>query len=158
MGVPLSDRPITIELNPSEQRLWDRLRGRIVAVREPGEASGVLDMLFLLPDLTVLLARLLREPRVPIFSKAVAVAGLAYVVSPVDAVPALFFGPIGLVDDLVVVAAALSAMLNRVHPDIVRLHWSGQGDALAAIHRVTTWAEDQIAGAVQLVLGRLLGR
>lgn len=154
----MNESPITIELNPSEQRLWDRLRSRVVDLREPGQGSSIIDLLFLLPDLTVLLARLLREPRVPILSKAVALAGLAYVVSPIDAMPALFFGPIGLIDDVVVVAAALSAMLNRVHPDVVRSHWSGQGDALAAIHRVTTWAETQISGSIQLVLGRLLRR
>ena len=150
----MSEQPITIELNPGEQRLWDRLRGQVVAVREPGAGSGVLDLLLLLPDLTVLLARLLREPRVPLFSKIVAVGGLAYVVSPLDAMPAILFGPLGLLDDLVIVAAALSALLNRVHPDVVRSHWSGQGDALEAIHRVTTWAEDQLSGGIDLILGR----
>jgi len=29
-----------------------------------------------------------------------------------------------------------------VHPDVVRMHWSGQGDALEAIQRVTQWGED----------------
>ena len=154
----MSEQPIVIELNPGEQRLWDRLRSRVVAVREPGAASGVLDLLFLLPDLTVLLSRLLRDSRVPLLSKAVALAGLAYVVSPIDALPAFVFGPIGLVDDLVVVAAALSGMLNRVHPDVVRSHWSGRGDALAAIHAVTSWAEAQLTGGLRSVLSRLARR
>jgi len=154
----MTDHPITIELNPSEQRLWDRLRARVVSERVPGTGSSVFDMLFLLPDLTVLLVRLLRDRRVPLVSKAVAVAGLAYVISPLDPVPALFFGPVGLVDDLFVVAAALSSMLNRVHPDVVRSHWSGQGDALTAIHRVTAWAEEQVTGGLQAVLGRLVRR
>lgn len=154
----MQEATVTIELNPSEQRLWDQIRRRVTALREPGSGSGLLDLLLLLPDLTVLLSRLLREPRVPLRSKVVAVAGLAYVFSPVDVMPALLFGPIGLIDDLVVVSAALSSLLNRVHPDVVRSHWSGQGDALEAIQRVTGWAEDQITGSIQLVLGRLLRR
>ncbi|MDG2049750.1 MAG: DUF1232 domain-containing protein [Myxococcota bacterium] len=154
----MQEATVTIELNPSEQRVWDRIRSRVASVREPGVGSGFIDLLLLLPDLTVLLSRLLREPRVPWGSKFVAMAGLAYVFSPVDAMPALLFGPIGLLDDLIVVAAALSSLLNRVHPDVVRSHWSGQGDALDAIQRVTGWAEDQIAGSIQLVLGRLLRR
>jgi uncharacterized membrane protein YkvA (DUF1232 family) len=154
----MSDQPITIELNPAERRLWDRLRTRVVSERAPGTGSGVLDLLLLLPDLTVLLSRLLRDPRVPILSKTVALAGLAYALSPIDLVPALIFGPIGLVDDLIVVAMALSGLLNRVHPDVVRSHWSGQGDALDAIRRVTSWVEAQFSGKLSSAIGRLVRR
>jgi hypothetical protein len=34
--------------------------------------------------------------------------------------------------------------MKSVHPDIVREHWSGQGDALDAITRVTTWVDTQL--------------
>ena len=151
----MPEQHVTIELNPGDKRLWDRMRSRVVAEREPGQGSGILDLLFLLPDLTVLLARLLRDNRVPILSKVVALAGLAYVLSPIDAMPALLFGPVGLADDLVIVAASLSMLLNRVHPDVVRSHWSGQGDALEAIHSVTGWVEEQVTGGLQGVLDRL---
>jgi uncharacterized membrane protein YkvA (DUF1232 family) len=135
-----SEPVITIELNPGERRLYDRLRTQVVNSR-PGEATGVRDLLLLLPDLTVCLARLMRDDRVPIGSKALAVLGVGYVMSPLDFLPALLFGPLGLLDDVVVVAATLSRILNHVHPDVVRSHWSGQGDALEAIQRVTHWSE-----------------
>jgi uncharacterized membrane protein YkvA (DUF1232 family) len=106
-------------------------------------------LLLLLPDLTVLLLRLLRDDRVPLAPKAVAVAGVAYVLSPLDLVPSLLLGPVGLVDDLIVVAACLSGILNRVHPDVVRTHWSGQGDALEAIERVTAWVEGLLVGGLR---------
>jgi len=154
----MAEHHITIELNPSERRLWDRLRSRVVAERAPGSGSGVADLLLLLPDLTVLLARLLRDARVPITSKAVALAGVGYVLSPIDVVPALFFGPIGLIDDLVIVSMALSRLLNRVHPDVVRSHWSGQGDALVAIYRVASWVEARFSVGLGSALGRLLRR
>ena len=71
----------------------------------------------------------------------IAIAGVGYALSPVDLVPTLIFGPLGLVDDLLVVTAALSRLLNHVHPDVVRSHWSGKGDALDSIQRATSWSE-----------------
>jgi len=146
---------VTIDLNPRERKLYERLRARVIE-RRPGEASGLRDLLLLLPDLTVLLLRLLGDDRVPLSAKAVGVAGVAYVLSPLDLMPAILLGPLGLLDDLVVVSMALSRLLNHVHPDIVRSHWSGQGDALEAIQRVTSWAEQQVGRRVKGVLfGRI---
>jgi uncharacterized membrane protein YkvA (DUF1232 family) len=136
----VSDSPITIELNPREQRLYDRLRGRVSGTK-PGASSGMKDLLLLLPDLTVLLLRMLRDPDVPLSSKAIAVLGVGYALSPIDLLPALLLGPIGLVDDLLVVSAALSRLVNTVHPDVLRRNWSGQGDALEVIQRVSRWSE-----------------
>lgn len=148
---------VTIELNPKERRLYDRMRGYLVE-RAPGDPSGVRDLLLLLPDLTVLLARLLRDPRVPVGPKLFALAGLGYVISPIDVMPALLFGPIGLLDDLVVVGATLSRLVNHVHPDVVRSQWPGKGDALDAIHRVTAWTEQQVSGRLQGLVYALLRR
>jgi uncharacterized membrane protein YkvA (DUF1232 family) len=130
---------VVIELNPRERRLYDRLRAQVVKA-SPGGASGFRDVILLLPDLTVLLLRLLRDSRVPISCKAVAVLGIGYALSPIDLVPSFLVGPIGLADDLLVVSAALSKILNQVHPDIVRSHWSGKGDALDAIQRASRWS------------------
>ena len=132
-------------------RLYDRLRAQVV-VSEPGEGSGLRDLLLLLPDLTMLLLRLVRDDRVPAGSKLIAALGVAYVISPIDLMPTFIFGPLGLVDDLFFVASALSGLLNRVHPDVVRGHWSGQGDALEVIQRVTSWSETQIRSR----LGKLI--
>ena len=155
----MSELAVTIELNPKERRLYDRLRERLVPAEnaESGGHSGGRDLLLLLPDLTILLVRLLRDSRVPILQKGIAVAGVAYVLSPIDLVPALLFGPIGLLDDLFVVAACLSRLLNHVHPDVVRGHWPGQGDALDAIQNVTGWFEKQVSRRVA-DLGQFLGR
>ena len=134
------DSRVVIELNPRERRIYDRLRAQVLKP-EAGERSGFRDLLLLLPDLSVLLFRLMRDDRVPPSSKAIAVLGAAYLLSPLDLMPALLLGPVGLLDDLVVVGAVLARMLNRVHPDVVRSHWSGQGDALDAIQRVADWSE-----------------
>jgi uncharacterized membrane protein YkvA (DUF1232 family) len=150
----MSGPSVTIELNPREQRFYDRLRARLV---EPlaKSRSGFRDILLLLPDLTILLMRLLRDERVPIFEKALAVAGVAYVLSPIDVLPTLLVGPVGLLDDVFVVAACLSRLLNHVHPDVVRTHWSGQGDALEVIQSTTNWFERELRLRAR-DLGRIL--
>ena len=147
--------PVTIELNPRERRLYDRLRENLV-VPEPNGSSGIRDILLLLPDLTILLTRLLRDGRVPLLEKGIALAGVAYVISPIDVLPALVLGPVGLLDDLFIVAACLSRLLNHVHPDVVRGHWSGQGDALEVIQNTTNWFEREMKLRVT-DLKRLLG-
>jgi len=147
----MSDESVLIELNPKERRLYDRLRAQVV-VSQPGAGSGLRDLLLLLPDLTVLLARLVQDRRVPPGAKLIATLGVAYVISPIDLMPTFIFGPLGLVDDLFFVGSALSGMLNRVHPDVVRGHWSGQGDALEAIQRVTSWSETQISSRLRKLL------
>lgn len=153
----MSEAPITIELNPRDRRLYDRLRAQ---VRTPSleVGSGIGDFLLLLPDLTVLLARLIRDDRVPLGAKAIALLGFGYAISPIDLIPSLVFGPVGLVDDLMVVTAALSRLLNDVHPDVVRSHWAGKGDALEVIQKVTHWSETQVRRTMRAVVGRFVGR
>ena len=85
--------------------------------------------------------------------------GFSYVISPLDFLPSLLFGPLGLLDELVVVAATLSRILNHVHPDVVRSQWPGQGDALDAIQRVTQWSESLFTVRLRgLLRGFLNGR
>jgi uncharacterized membrane protein YkvA (DUF1232 family) len=152
----LAHDPITIDLNPREQRLYDRFRTRVASL-ELGPISGLRDLLLLLPDLAVLLLRLLRDPRVSYGDKGIALLGLGYVLSPIDLLPEILLGPIGLLDDLFVVAATLSRLLNHVHPDVVRSHWPGRGDALDAIQRVTHWAETFVRSRLPGFVRGLIG-
>jgi uncharacterized membrane protein YkvA (DUF1232 family) len=146
---------VEIELNPSERRLYERVRAGLAPGGHSGR-SGIRDVLLLLPDFCVLLARLLRDERVAKGDKAVALLGIAYVLSPIDLLPALFFGPLGALDDVLVVTAAASRIVNHVHPDVVRSHWPGKGDALDAIQRVAEWSERQVGGRLRGILRRLI--
>jgi uncharacterized membrane protein YkvA (DUF1232 family) len=152
---PGRSRAIEIELNPAERRVYERVRAGLGAGRRTGR-SGVRDLLLLVPDLCVLLSRLLRDERVALGDKVVALAGLGYVLSPIDLLPAILFGPLGVLDDLLVLSAALSRIVNHVHPDVVRSHWPGQGDALEAIQRLFEWSERQVGRRLGGLLRRLL--
>ena len=150
------NRPVEIELRAREQRLYDRLRGQLRPV-VPGASSDLRDVLLAFPDLVMLLARLVRDERVKVGDKALALFGVAYVLSPIDLLPVWLFGPLGVLDDLFVVAATLSRVVNHVHPDVVRSHWSGQGDALQLIQRATDWSEQKLGKRLRGVFGRLVG-
>jgi uncharacterized membrane protein YkvA (DUF1232 family) len=152
----MSEQPLEIDVRARERRIYDRLRARLAPL-QAGSGSGARDVLLLVPDVVVLLARLARDPRVPLGAKLIAGAGVAYALSPVDLLPDLILGPFGLLDDALVAAAALSRVLNHVHPDLVAAHWPGRGDALEALQRVTSWAEQTLAGALPR-LGRWLLR
>ena len=142
----MSDDTVTIELNPRERRLYDRLRRQVVRY-EPGTNSGMRDLILLLPDLTVLAMRLMRDDRVPRRAKFLAMIGVGYVLSPIDLLPVLILGP-----------ATLSRLLNHVHPDVVRSHWPGHGDALAVIQRGTAWSESLFTARLPALIRGLLRR
>ncbi len=151
----MSEPIVEIDLSAPERRVYDRLRSALRS-RSPGAATDLRDVLLALPDLAVLVLRLLRDPRVPIPDKALALLGIGYVLSPIDLLPEFLLGPIGLVDDVLVLAATVSRLVNRVHPDVVRAHWSGQGDVLASIQHLSDWAERQLGGRLRGLLGTLV--
>ena len=68
-----------------------------------------------------LAARLLREPRVPLASKALPVLAGLYVLSPVDAVPD-FLPLLGQVDDLSLMLVSLALFLKLCPATAVAFH------------------------------------
>ncbi len=99
--------------------------------REQSELKGRLkSFLMFLPNMVTLLARLLKDSRVPTAEKALFLAAIVYVISPLDFIPDVF--PfIGQVDDLYVVALTLLRLINRSDETVVRELWPGGGDIVA---------------------------
>ena len=99
--------------------------------QEKNELKGRLrSFLMFLPNMVMLLGRLLKDARVPTAEKALFAAAIVYVISPLDFIPDVF--PfIGQVDDLYVVALVLLRLVNRSDESVVRQHWSGGGDIVA---------------------------
>ena len=120
--------------------------------RERTELKGRLSsFLMFLPNLVRLLGRLLKDARVPSAEKALFVAAIVYVVSPIDLIPDIF--PfIGQVDDLYVVALTLLRLINRTDETVVRQHWSGGGDVAALAHSIASIAPKFLPQRVSRVL------
>ena len=106
-------------------------------------------MMMFLPNMVKLLGRLLVDARVPTAEKALFVAAIVYVISPLDFIPDVF--PfIGQVDDIYVVALVLLRLLNRTDEKVVREHWSGGGDIIAL--------SDSIAKIAPMILPKRVSR
>ena len=118
--------------------------------REKSEMkSRMHSFLMFLPNMVLLLGRLLKDNRVPIAEKALFAAAIVYVISPLDFIPDVF--PfIGQVDDLYVVALVLLRLVNRTDESVVRQHWSGGGDIVAL--------SDSIAGLAPKFLPKRIAR
>jgi uncharacterized membrane protein YkvA (DUF1232 family) len=109
-----------------------------------GYTGAYADYVLMLPDLFLLITRLMFDPRVDGKHKIYMGAAIAYVISPIDLISERRFGVIGYLDDLVVVVAALNALLNEVDRQIILEHWSGKADLLATIQRVLGQADDLV--------------
>jgi uncharacterized membrane protein YkvA (DUF1232 family) len=92
-------------------------------------AGGLGELVWLLPHLAGLIARLVQDGRVPPRAKATLGLATLYLASPIDLVP-------GYLDDALVVAIILDGLLNQVDREILREHWPGDPASLERAGRV----------------------
>jgi uncharacterized membrane protein YkvA (DUF1232 family) len=129
------------------ERFYDKIRTR---VRRYLDSKGSVvekgaDLLFLVPDVFILLWRLTTDSRVSGKNKVLLVSAIAYFIFPFDIIPEALVGPIGYIDDLIFGVYVLNRMLIDTDVDVLRSHWSGHEDVLAAIRRVLD-AADSLVG------------
>ncbi len=140
--------------------MTEPLRPDEVIAPEPGSGVQVRklarDAVYLLPNLVKLLARLMRDPRVPRRSKLVVGAAMAYVASPIDILPE-FIPVVGFADDLLLVAYAVNHLVEVAGEDVVLEHWEGPRDLLELTRSVLEVASDFIPARLRRVIGRLSG-
>ena len=125
-------------------------RPRRVSRRERRDVRGRMsNFLMFLPNMLALLGRLLKDARVPTAEKALFLAAIVYVISPIDLIPDIF--PfIGQVDDVYMVALTLLRLINRSSEDVVREHWQGGGDIVSLA--------DSIANIAPILLPKRVAR
>jgi uncharacterized membrane protein YkvA (DUF1232 family) len=91
------------------------------------------------PDCIVLFHRMLGDPRMPRRHRALVFALLGYLAMPIDIVPD-FIPVAGQLDDAIVVALGLRAILRRGGPDMLEEHWPGPPSSMALMLRLTDGA------------------
>ena len=87
------------------------------------------------PDCFVLVRRLVGDPRVPRRRKLLLWLVAAYLACPIDLVPD-FIPVAGQLDDAVVVALGLRALLKGSSAELLREHWPGPEASLAVVLRL----------------------
>lgn len=146
-----SVRDLDATREPSGELLafYDRLRRRALetaAGRGRRLGRPVIEALLLVPDIFVLLVRLLLDPEVPARSRALIGGALAYFLLPVDLLPEALVGFGGFVDDLVIAAAVLSQALGDGLEPFAARYWSGDRKLREVLR--------DIAASASVLLGR----
>jgi uncharacterized membrane protein YkvA (DUF1232 family) len=88
-----------------------------------------------IPDCFVLVKRLVADPRVPRRRKLVLWLVAGYLAFPIDLVPD-FIPVAGQLDDAVVIALGLRALLKGSSTELLREHWPGPQTSLAVVLRL----------------------
>jgi uncharacterized membrane protein YkvA (DUF1232 family) len=105
--------------------------------------SRMTNLLLVIPNLLLLSARLMVDPRVPAKERLLVAGAIAYALVPLDFIPDML--PfIGQVDDAYLVALSLLRLMSVTEPRVVREHWRGGGDVV------------ELVGATALIAARLL--
>ena len=110
------------------------LLGALLMVRPKG--SLLSEALRLLPDLLRLLRRLAGDSDVPRAARVRLWLLLGYLAMPIDLVPD-FVPVLGYADDAIIVSLVLRSVVRRAGAPVVRRHWPGSDDGLAALGRLT---------------------
>ncbi|HHX11045.1 MAG TPA: DUF1232 domain-containing protein [Firmicutes bacterium] len=121
-----------------ERRIYDRYRTKVTEVLDskiPPKYHKASQYLFLLPDLAVLILRLLKDKRVPAKAKFNLCIAFAYLSSPIDVLPD-FMPVLGQLDDLIITTTAIHNILKTTPEEVVRVNWSGSVDVLEGVQNV----------------------
>lgn len=133
-----------IDLDEPKLKFYENLRRK--AKDWTGSKGGAIggklsEYLFALPDLFILVCRLATDKRVPTKKKVIVGAIITYLIMPIDIIPD-FIPVIGYVDDLVLLVLGLNMILNDIDKKILMDNWSGEGDLLDLLQKITAMAEN----------------
>lgn len=104
----------------------------LLGARRYGGRAGLREAVRLVPDVVRLLRRLAADPLLPRRVRWMLGLLLGYLVLPVDLVPDVV-PVVGYLDDAVVVALALRAVVRRTGPEALDRHWPGTPEGLRAV-------------------------
>ena len=105
---------------------------KILGDKLPEGTKKYSDYIFILPDIISLIYRLIKDKRVPIKTKLMMSAAIAYIVIPTDVIPnKIPF--IGAIDDIGVAFFALNKILKDVPLTIIVENWQGKNELLLVL-------------------------
>jgi uncharacterized membrane protein YkvA (DUF1232 family) len=109
------------------------------------------NLLLFVPNLVLLCARLMVDPRVPTKERVLVAGAIIYAVMPFDLIPDLI--PfVGQIDDAYLIALSLLRLATVTDPQIVRQHWNGGGDVVELIGSTAMIASKLLPRKIRRVL------
>jgi hypothetical protein len=92
-------------------------------------------VLRLIPDVIVLVRRLLEDGTLPLGPRLALIGLLGWLLMPIDLIPDFIPG-IGLLDDVIVVALVLRWVARRIGTEVLSDAWPGPPEGLALLRRL----------------------
>ena len=145
-GADADDRP-----RPRRSPRAAARRTRRVPARPEVDLRGLVREI---PHFLRLLWGLARDPRVSVADKAIVVGAIAYAALPADLIPDWIPG-LGEVEDVFLVALALSRLLANADPEVIEDWWEGDDETLDAVLELLDGATRLVPGPIR---GLLVGR
>ena len=116
----------------------------------------VTDAVMMMPNIVRLVARLLKDPRVPRRAKITLGLAAAYVASPIDLIPEVI-PVIGWADDVLIIMFAIDSLIDRAGEEIVEELWDGPGDLLSLVRDVVGLSRNLVPKRISQIIDRLTG-
>lgn len=164
-----------LSTSPADQQEWQdaytRLRKKVrsnlahskMHKALKGPLGALAEYLAVLPDLFHLALRMLFDPVMPLQKKALMLAALTYVVSPIDVIPDVI-PVLGQMDDLVVLTKALKLLLDDSDPALraaAEKYWAGEQDLLRLLTEIVDVADQLLSdfpAGFKTVLDKILSK
>lgn len=116
----------------------------------------VQDAVMMMPNIVKLVARLLKDPRVPRRAKITLGLAAAYVASPIDLIPEVI-PVVGWADDVLIIMFAIDSLIDRAGEEIVDELWDGPGDLLSLVRDVVGLSRNLVPKRLSQIIDRLNG-
>lgn len=113
--------------------------------------SRMKNLLLFIPNLLVLCARLMVDPRVPATERVLVAGAILYALIPFDFIPD-FIPFVGQVDDAYLIAMTLLRLMTVTDPRVVREHWRGGGDVVELVGSMALMARKFLPKKIRRVL------
>jgi len=129
-------------LNASEQEqkdFYQKLRKKLeqFLVSKTGMKHKYADYLLFVPDIFHLLIKIVADPAIDTKSKSLIGATIAYFIFPMDVLPEGIFGFGGFLDDIMLATFVLNMMINKLGPEVIEKHWTGDEKLLVILQKIT---------------------
>lgn len=137
---------------PSEQEqldFYDKLRAKLVKFLDTkkGKNNKFTKYLLFAPDLFHLMVKTMMDSNVDTKSKALIGGGIAYFMLPVDFLPEGLIGFGGFMDDIVIATIIINTLINKLGPEVIEKHWSGDEQLLNVLQKVSE-TSDQVVSKI----------
>ena len=113
--------------------------------------SRMKNLLLFVPNLLLLCARLMVDPRVPATERVLVAGAILYAAIPFDFIPD-FLPFVGQVDDAYLIAMTLLRLMTVTDPRVVRQHWRGGGDVVELVGSTALVAKKLLPKRIRRVL------